>query len=72
MQRQQLQTFVCQFGVLNALELDNLCHLLMTNLHKGTEKDCILLSDLRPGHIVRAMANTLRQIIAHTASVKSH
>ena len=68
MQRQQLQTFVCQFGVLNALELDNLCHLLMTNLHKGTEKDCILLSDLRPGHIVRAMANTLRQIIAHTAS----
>ncbi|MFN7226427.1 MAG: hypothetical protein ACK5UY_04155 [Holosporales bacterium] len=40
----------------------------MTNLHKGTEKDNILLSDLRPGHIVRAMANTLRQIIAHTAS----
>ena len=27
MQRQQLQTFVCQFSVLNALELDNLCHL---------------------------------------------
>lgn len=68
MQRQQLQTFVCQFGVLNALELDNLCHLLMTNLHKGTEKDSIFLSDLRPGHIARAMANTLRQIIAHTAS----
>jgi hypothetical protein len=68
MQRQQLQTFVCQFSVLNALELDNLCQLLMTNLHKGTEKDSIFLSDLRPGHIVRAMAATLRQIIAHTAS----
>jgi hypothetical protein len=37
----------------------------MTNLHKGTEKDRILLSDLRPSYIVRAMANTLRQIIAH-------
>lgn len=47
MQRQQLQTFVCQFSVLNALELDNLCHLLMTNLHNGTEKDSIFLSDLR-------------------------
>jgi hypothetical protein len=40
----------------------------MTNLHKSIEKDSVFLSDLRPGHIVRAMAATLRQIIAHTAS----
>jgi hypothetical protein len=68
MQRQQLQTFVCQFSVLNAFELDNLCQLLMTNLHKGMERDVIFLRDVRPGHFVRAMAATLRQIIAHTAS----
>jgi hypothetical protein len=33
------KTFVCQFSVLNALELDNVCHLLIINLHKDAEKD---------------------------------
>jgi hypothetical protein len=63
MDREPLKIFIRQFTCLNLLEHDRFSALIVNSLHTTLEKQEVVLADIQPLHLSKAILDTVRHIL---------